>query len=41
LTVVDKARDGTVTTRPMMAVGYVPLTRPGEMEDGFAPASRR
>ncbi|KAI8465693.1 MAG: protein-L-isoaspartate O-methyltransferase-domain-containing protein [Monoraphidium minutum] len=36
LTVVDKAADGAVTSRPMMHVGYVPLTRPSEMEDGFA-----
>lgn len=36
---VDKATDGTVTSHPMMHVGYVPLTRPQEMEDGFHPFS--
>lgn len=36
LTVVDKAANGDVTTHELMHVGYVPLTRPGEMEDGFA-----
>jgi hypothetical protein len=37
LTVVDKAPDGSVTSRQMMHVGYVPLTRPSEMEDGYTP----
>ncbi|GBF98477.1 hypothetical protein Rsub_11687 [Raphidocelis subcapitata] len=35
LTVVDKAADGSVSSREMMHVGYVPLTRPSEMEDGW------
>lgn len=30
LTVVDKSPDGRVISRPLMDVGYVPLTRPGE-----------
>lgn len=32
---VDKELDGTITTQALMDVGYVPLTRPSELEDGM------
>jgi protein-L-isoaspartate(D-aspartate) O-methyltransferase len=36
LTVVDRGLDGCVgRPREVMSVGYVPLTRPSEMEDGW------
>jgi len=31
---VDKDMSGHVTTEALMDVGYVPLTRPSELEDG-------
>jgi hypothetical protein len=31
---VDKDANGSVTTQALMDVGYVPLTRPSEYEDG-------
>jgi protein-L-isoaspartate O-methyltransferase len=34
LMAVDKDLDGTVRTEALMDVGYVPLTRPSELEDG-------
>eukprot|EP00775_Hariotina_reticulata_P012682 gene12682-12811_t len=37
LTAVDKDMTGAVTTQQLMDVGYVPLTRPSEMEDGQLP----
>ncbi len=32
--VVDKHEDGSVDCQPLMQVGYVPLLRPMELEDG-------
>jgi hypothetical protein len=37
LTAVDKDMSGAVSTQQLMDVGYVPLTRPSEMEDGQLP----
>eukprot|EP00878_Enallax_costatus_P009350 GHUV01009772.1.p1 GENE.GHUV01009772.1~~GHUV01009772.1.p1 ORF type:complete len:316 (+),score=70.26 GHUV01009772.1:330-1277(+) len=34
---VDKGSDGTVTSQALMDVGYVPLTRPSEFENGQMP----
>jgi hypothetical protein len=34
---VDKDAEGRVTTEALMDVGYVPLTRPSELEDGQLP----
>lgn len=37
LTTVDKDAEGGVRTEGLMDVGYVPLTRPSELEDGQLP----
>lgn len=34
LMAVDKDMNGNVKTQALMDVGYVPLTRPSEYEDG-------
>lgn len=34
---VDKGLDGAVTSHALMDVGYVPLTRPSEFENGQMP----
>lgn len=37
LMAVDKDAAGAVSTHALMDVGYVPLTRPSELEDGALP----
>ncbi len=37
LMAVSKDVDGVVTSEALMDVGYVPLTRPSEFEDGQLP----
>eukprot|EP00877_Chromochloris_zofingiensis_P014229 jgi/Chrzof1/905/Cz01g33030.t1 len=39
LMTVDKDEKGDVDMHRLMEVGYVPLTRPSEMEDGYVPGS--